>query len=31
MMAQFSFDSSARFKYYLVEPGTSWVRSTVDQ
>jgi len=30
-MVQFYFDSSALVKYYLVEPGTSWVRSTIDQ
>jgi len=30
-MVQFYFDSSALVKYYLVELGTSWVRSTIDQ
>ncbi len=30
-MSQFYFDSSALVKYYLVEPGTSWVRSTIER
>lgn len=30
-MVHFYFDSSALVKYYLVEPGTSWVRSMIDQ
>lgn len=27
----FYFDSSALVKYYLIEPGTSWVRTIIDQ
>jgi len=30
-MAPFYFDSSALVKYYLVEPGTLWVRSIIDR
>ena len=30
-MGTLYFDSSALVKYYLVEPGTSWVRSTIDR
>ena len=30
-MSQLYFDSSALVKYYLVEPGTAWVRSASDR
>ena len=30
-MSQLYFDSSALVKYYIIEPGTAWVRSAIDR